>query len=106
MSAARAGLGSLIYGCLTWAAIMTKSHWVLAPVGPSEAPVDVGGGQSNEALRKLPLTCAPYLLHSEVPTRPPLSFSSAPHPLSVPGTKGVIGLKKAELPGILNDDTL
>lgn len=45
----------------------------------------------------------PFLL---APQYSPLSSSSAPHSYSCSYTKGVIGLEKAELTGILNDDTL
>lgn len=90
---------------LTWAATVTKSHWALAPVGTGEAPLGVSWRLNNGTPRHLPFLRAPFLLRSAAPL-PPLSFSPAFHPYHLPSTKGVIGLEKAELTGILNGDTL
>lgn len=74
-----------------------------APVGTREAHVEVGGRLSNAMFCSLPLLYAPYPLYSMAPTQFLLG-THTPRPL--PSAKGVIGPEKAELTGILNDDTL
>lgn len=68
--------------------------------------MEVGGRLSDATFCNLPLLCAPYPLYSTAPT--PLHSISPWHPTlsPLPGTKEVIGPDKAELTGILNDDTL
>lgn len=77
-----------------------------APVGTREDPMGVGESLSHQTLCNRPF-CGP--LTPFILLLPPLFCSIPPlhpPPPPPPGTKGVIGLEKAELTGILNDDTL